>query len=90
VPIVDAEGARTIRHDLEETARHDDVLDEVERLVGIGEVGVEEHRRSEAEQGEDGGNDARLTAQDYERPATDLDGNSSNIGQGGGNGSVED
>src|ERR1700730_7718220 len=83
---IDAEGARAVRHDLEQTACHYHVLDEVKRLVGIGEVGVKEHRCGQAKQSKYGGDDARPIAHDDEEATADLDGDSSYISNGCGQG----
>jgi hypothetical protein len=50
--IVDAESARAESDDLQQAAGHHHVFDEMEYLVGIGEVGMEQHRGRQAEQRE--------------------------------------
>lgn len=72
MPIVDADGASAVGHDLKQAAGHDEVFDEMERLVGIGKICMKEHRRSQAEQGEDARNDARLIAENDQKAAADL------------------
>src|ERR1700730_5883770 len=77
--VVDAECAGTECHDLEHAASHHHVLDEMEYLVRIGEVGVEEHRGGDAEQREDAAGGARPIADDHQDAAADLDRNSADV-----------
>ncbi len=46
---VQAEAACAVRHDLQQTAGHRDVLEEVNELVLIGQSTVEDHRSEDTE-----------------------------------------
>jgi hypothetical protein len=80
-PIIDAESACAVRHDLQQTTCHHEVFNEVKRLVWIRELSVKEHRCGQAKQSEYGGDDARLIAEDNEEAAADFDGDSPYIGK---------
>ena len=55
ISVINAERPRAVGYDLKQAAGHDQVLDEMERLIGISKVGMKESCRREAEQGEDHG-----------------------------------
>ena len=72
--VVDAEGPRAERSDLQQSARDHDVLEEVDHLVLVGEVAVERHRRGEREQHQRGRDEASPEAGDQQDAAAELDG----------------
>jgi hypothetical protein len=84
--IIYAESARAVRHYLEQTACHHHVFYEVKRLVGIGKARMKEYRCGQAKHNKYGGDDSRAIAHDDEEATTDLDGDSSYIGNGWGQG----
>ena len=57
---VEAERSRAESDDLQQSARHHDVLQEVDHLILIGEMGVKRHRRRQGKQRQSRGNDASL------------------------------
>src|SRR5258708_38766222 len=81
VPVVNADRARAVGYDLKQAAGHDQVLNEMERLVGIGKICMKECRCSQAEQGQHSGDDARLITCNDKETTADLDGNSCGVRQ---------
>ena len=59
--------------DLEQSAGHCHVLQEVDDVVRIGEIGVEEHRRGHAVQRKDSGGRARPKADNQHHATDNLD-----------------
>src|SRR3984957_2787678 len=80
-PAIDADRTRAIGHDLKQAAGHDQVLDEMERLVGISEIRMKEHGCRQAEQREHDCNDARLKAEYNQKTTADFYGDGPGVGQ---------
>jgi len=62
-------------NDLQQPARHRDVLDEVEQLVLVGEIIVEDECRRYREDSAHRGTDTRAVARNQSEPTEDLDKN---------------
>src|ERR1700751_5004815 len=63
------------RGDVEESSRHDDVLQKMGQRVGIGKIAIRDERGRDAPGGEDTRDDAGLNAQQKRDPAEKLDHN---------------
>ena len=72
-PVVDADSTCTVSHNLQQATSHDQVFDEVEDLIGIGEICMEAHCRGETKQREHNGDEARLIAKNDKKAAPHFD-----------------
>ena len=68
-PVVEAEGAGAESHDLKQSAGDGDVLQEVDKLVLIGEIAVEADGGSDREYGHDQGHKTGAIPDDQEQAA---------------------